>query len=189
MKENKKPKQTEKIEKEIEEKEKIDEDNITETKKKKEDIEISEEKLEKIKDELKNGKQKSKSKPKNKKLKKDIIRNVSICIIVAIYFLFISLGVKTIPVTEYIMDLKTFAIFTVIIAVVIFEKAYKKDADYLALHGLEMVVVGIETLVLLNLYSLEHEHFNKVLNWITIGMIMYYTIKSVIIYVKTKINK
>lgn len=110
-----------------------------ELKPKKEKIEISEEKLERIKDELKDGKEKSKTKPKNKKMRKDMIRNILICIILNIYFLFIGLGVKTIPVTEYIMDLKTFSIFTVIIAVVIFEKAYKKDEDYLAIHGLEMV--------------------------------------------------
>ena len=115
----------------------------------KKETEISEEKLEKIKDELKDVKEKSKSKPRNKKLKKDIIRNILICVIVIVYFLFIGLGVKTIPVTEYIMDLKTFAIFTVIITVVIFEKAYKKDEDYLAIHGLEMMASRNRNIVII----------------------------------------
>lgn len=156
---------------------------------KKEEIEISEEKLEKIEKELKSEKRKTRKKPDNQKLKKDIIRNILICAIVTIYFIFIGLGVKTIPVTEYLMDLKTFSIFAVIITVVIFEKAYKKDEDYLIIHGLEMAVVGIETQVLLNLYSLENENFSNVLYWIMIGMVIYYATKILIIYFRKKFKK
>lgn len=164
-------------------------DEIENEEVKKEEIEISKEKLEKIEKELKSEKRKSRRKPDNQKLKKDIIRNILICAIITIYFIFIGLGVKTIPVTEYLMDLKTFSIFTVIITVVIFEKAYKKDENYLIVHGLEMAVVGIETQVLLNLYSLENENFSNVLYWIMIGMVIYYAIKVLIIYFRKKLKK
>ena len=50
--------------------------------------------------------------------KKDILRNILIAIIVTVYFLFINLGVKSIPVTEYILDLKTFSIFAIIISII-----------------------------------------------------------------------
>ena len=169
-----------------EEKEKEDEDeNKQKTKKA---LEITEEKLEKIKDEIDNNKRKTKKTVKDTKLSKDIFRNVLIAVIISIYFLFIALGVKTIPITEYLLDLKTFAIFTVIIAIVIFEKAYKKDENYLAIHGLEMVVLGIETLVILNLYSLENNYFEYVLYGITGGMFAYYIIKCIVILIKSKIK-
>ena len=80
-----------------EEKEKEDE-NKQKTKKA---LEITEEKLEKIKDEIDNNKRKTKKTVKDTKLSKDIFRNVLIAVIISIYFLFIALGVRTIPMTSY----------------------------------------------------------------------------------------
>ena len=148
--------------------------------------EINGEKLEKIKDEIKSSKKESKDKIKNATFRKKIQRNLLITILITIYFLFIDLGISTIPITVYMQDLKTFTIFIALIAVVIFESAYKKDENSLAVHGIEMVVVGIETLLLLQLYSAGYEHFNYVLLGITLGMIVYYLIKCIIIYVRYK---
>lgn len=155
----------------------------------KKEIAINEEQLDKIKDEIKNSKEEKKANPKKQKIKKDIFRNILIAVIVTVYFVFIALGVTTIPVTEYALDLKTFAIFTAIIAIIIFERAYKKDANYLALHGIEMIVVGIETLVILQLYLVESAYFKNVLIGIAIGMILYYIIKSIIIWIRSKSSK
>ena len=107
---------------------------------------------------------------------------------ICIYFLFISLGTKTIPATEYVLDLKTFAIFIVIISIVIFEKAYKKDENYLALHGIEMTVVGILTLVILYFYSISYEYFSYILCSILGLVVVYYIIKSIIILIRNKIK-
>lgn len=148
--------------------------------------EINKEQLEKIKDEIKSTKNEKKNNPKKIKVKKDIIRNILIALVITIYFIFIALGVTTIPVTEYALDLKTFAIFTAIIAIIIFERAYKKDENYLALHGIEMIFVGIETLVILQLYLAQSEYLKNVLIGITSGMILYYIIKSIVIYIKYK---
>ena len=148
--------------------------------------EINKEQLEKIKDEIKSTKNEKKNNPKKIKVKKDIIRNILIALVITIYFIFIALGVTTIPVTEYTLDLKTFAIFTAIIAIIIFERAYKKDENYLALHGIEMIFVGIETLVILQLYLAQSEYLKNVLIGITSGMILYYIIKSIVIYIKYK---
>ena len=112
-----------------------------------------------------------------------------IAILVTIYFLFIDLGINSIPITVYIQDLKTFTIFIVLIAIVIFEKAYKKDENYLALHGIEMVVIGIETLLILQLYSTGNEYFKYVLLGITLGMLAYYIIKCLIIYIRYKVTR
>ena len=151
-----------------------------------EDIEISHEKLEKIKDEISESKKVSKEKVKNSDLRKKLVRNLVIGILITIYFLFIDLGINSIPITVYTLDLKTFAVFIAIISIVIFEKAYKKDANYIAIHGVEMVVVGIETLLLLQLYSVGNEYFNYILLGITLGMLFYYLIKCLIIYIRYK---
>ena len=162
-------------------------DNISEEKK--EDNEINKEKLDKIKDEIKKTKKEIKNAQKNKKIRKDILRNLLIAITITIYFLFINLGVRAIPVTEYILDLKTFSMFAIIIAIIIFERAYKKDENYLAVHGIEMIFLGIETLVLLQLYSIESEYFYYAVLGMTLGMIIYYIIKCLVIYIKYKIKK
>ena len=184
-KENVEKKNT-KVEESVKEK---NEDTVKKEKKpKKEDNEISEEKLNKIKDEIKKTKKEIKDSQKNKKIRKDILRNLLIAITITIYFIFINLGIKTIPVTEYILDLKTFSVFAIIISIIIFERAYKKDENYLAIHGIEMVLIGIETLVLLQLYSVENEYFYYILLGITLGMIIYYMIKSLVIYIRYKIK-
>lgn len=156
---------------------------------KKEDSEIDAEKLKTIRDEIKTSKKVSKDKVKNSALRKKLQRNLLIAILVTIYFLFIDLGINSIPITVYIQDLKTFTIFIVLIAIVIFEKAYKKDENYLALHGIEMVVIGIETLLILQLYSTGNEYFKYVLLGITLGMLAYYIIKCLIIYIRYKVTR
>lgn len=155
---------------------------------KKEELDISHEKLEKIKDEIKESKKESKEKIKNSALRKKVVRNLAIAILITIYFLFIDLGINSIPITAYMIDLKTFAVFIAIISVVIFERAYKKDENYLAIHGIEMCVVGIETLLLLQLYSAGNEYFNYILLGITIGMVVYYLLKCLVIYIRYKIK-
>ena len=149
---------------------------------KKEGSEIDAEKLKTIREV-------SKDKVKNSALRKKLQRNLLIAILVTIYFLFIDLGINSIPITVYIQDLKTFTIFIVLIAIVIFEKAYKKDENYLALHGIEMVVIGIETLLILQLYSTGNEYFKYVLLGITLGMLAYYIIKCLIIYIRYKVTR
>lgn len=149
---------------------------------------IDSEKLEKIKDEIKKSKKESKEKIKNSNLRKSLIRNCLIAIIITIYFLFIDLGINSISITVYTLDLKTFSIFIAIIAIVIFEKAYKKDENYLAIHGIEMCLVGIETLLLLQLYSAGNEYFNYVLLGITLGMIAYYLLKCLALFIRYKVK-
>ena len=155
---------------------------------KEDDAEISREKLEKIKDEINKSKKESKDKVKNSDLRKKLARNLAIAVLITIYFLFIDLGINSIPITVYMLDLKTFAVFIAIISIVIFEKAFKKDANYIAIHGIEMVIVGIETLLLLQLYSAGNEYFNYILLGITLGMIVYYLIKCLIIYIRHKVK-
>ena len=151
-------------------------------------MEINHEKLEKIKNEIKNSKKESKDKVKKSALRKKIVRNLVIAILIIIYFLFIDLGINSIPITVYMLDLKTFAVFIAIISIVIFERAYKKDENYIAIHGIEMVVVGIETLLLLQLYSAGNEYFNYILLGITLGMIVYYLLKCLVIYIRYKVK-
>ena len=166
-----------------------DKEKVANEEPKKKDNEIDQEKLDKIKDEIKSTKKKIKENPKNKQIKKDIIRNVLIAVVITVYFLFINLGVNAIPATEYVLDLQTLSIFAIIIAIIIFERAYKKDANYLALHGIEMIVVAIETLVILQFYSAESKYFYYVLFGVMLGMVLYYIIKSLVIYIRAKIKK
>ena len=150
------------------------------------EIKIDEEKLEKIEKELKENKKRKKNDEKIKIKYKNIFRNIVLAIIIVAYFGILLLGSKKIPIIEYITDLKTFVIFELAVTIFIFERAFKKDDDSLAIHGIEMFAITATTVVILNLFSRES---NKIIPVICISIVItcvYYLVKSVIIAIKKK---
>lgn len=161
----------------LEKEEKDEENNNSE-------IEINQEQLEEINEEIVNSKV-SKRRKNDKKYKK-VMKNLIISFVIIIYFGLLILGNKNIPAIEFIRDLKTFSIAEAIITIIIFEVAYKKDNDELALHGIEMLAIASITVVLLNLYSNESSITN-IFMAISIGVAtIYYLIKSLIVAIRKK---
>ena len=150
----------------------------------KQENEISEVKLEKIEEEIK--KQTTISDDKKKKIYKRIFKNIIAAIMVIIYFMFINLGyVKLIPET-YLIDQQVFSIITLGIAIIIFEKAYKKDDSEIAIFGIETLALAICTLMTISIVENYGAKYTNSITIISIIFAIYYVAKSIVIYCKMK---
>ena len=164
------------------------EDNKKDKKKKKkenkEDNSIDNEQLEKIAEEISDNK--TKNKVKREKQNKDIIRNLLICGFLIVYFVLLLLGKEKIPTIEYIRDLKTFIIFDLVVALVLFEVSINKDNDIVGIHGAEMTVVGVLTIFILDLFNKQNEKINMYIYIIMGCIVLYYIVKSIVLTIKKR---
>ena len=125
------------------------------------------------------------------KLIKQSLWNISIGILIVLYFIFLNLGFKNIEKNIFSTDLKVFSITSVIMAIFMFERAYKKQSKTLAVHGIEILCVAIVTIALLYVSILKAEIFLQCILIASVVTILYYLIKSFVKYilVKRKNNK
>ena len=84
---------------------------------------------------------------------------------------------RNIPTENYIMDLKVFGMSLLILTIIIFEFAYKKDKGELWIHGIEIMTIAIFTIYLIYLYSIYYNTFVTVVFTATIIYMIYYGIK------------
>jgi len=106
--------------------------------------------------------------------------------VVMLVFMFILMGYDNIPLQNYIVDLKVFSIVSIIITIIIFEYGYKRDSGSIALLGVESLIASF---VILSLYYiLQYEIFSYQYYLLTFTgiFVLYYIIKTIIIYGKEK---
>ena len=117
------------------------------------------------------------------KIKKEVFTNIVIASIIIVYFILIVLGsvnsIKNVRTT----DLNIFSLLFLGIAIFLFEKAYKKDDEKLAIYGIESLIIAIFTLflpyIIFELNEVNRKYY--LMAGICIGI--YYILKSTIIYV------
>lgn len=103
-----------------------------------------------------------------------------------IYLLFMLLGFINIKDTVFIVDLKVFSFTVLIIAILLFERAYKKDSGTICIFGIETLVLSIATMILLYVNIQIPEKFLVIVNAISILFAVYYVGKSIILYTREK---
>ena len=119
-------------------------------------------------------------------MNKHVFRNLVFGSLIIIYFIFLNLGYLNINKSIFIQDTAVFAMTTVIIAIVLFEKAYRKEKGYLAIHGLEVLVVALLTLFTPYTYFYVQPLVSKILMIVPVIFAMYYVAKGIIICIKTQ---
>ena len=154
-----------------------EEDNLTEVKE-----EVV--KLEEIKSTL--NKKNKISKEKLEEIYGVVFKNIAIAAVVIIYFIFLNLGQMNIKPDIYQTDLKVFSITSLLISIVLFEKAYKKDSGEIAIYGIEMLILAIVTLSLIYINLMFSSRYVFIVNSISCIFAIYYLIKSVIVYIKKR---
>lgn len=148
--------------------------------------EISDEKLEKIKNEIKNNKRNIKLSENQKSARRKALANLAIALFMIAYYTLILMGSYKLPQIEYLIDLKTFIIFQVIATIFFFERAFRIESQDLKYAGMEIIINAGMTLVIYNLYALQSSQLNVYISCF-IGIItVYYIIKSIIIVKKEK---
>lgn len=184
----------------IEEIEKVDEEKVEKETKNIEDLDkvekelvvkkdaketvINPEELEKIEEEIK--KQKTIPEETSKKINSIIFKNIILAIGIILFFIFINLGYNNIASSIYLIDLKVFSVVILGIAILTFEKAYKKDSGEYTIYGIEILVLAIFTLLLNYIYSTYNSKFIYIVNTISMIFAIYYVMKSIIIYKKMR---
>ena len=103
--------------------------------------------LEAIEEERK--KQKTISKVRKERIDKNILENLCFGIAFLFYFIFLNLGAMHIRPEIYLVDLKVFSLVSIAITIGTYERAYHKDSGRIAIHGIELMVLSIITLIAL----------------------------------------
>ena len=102
--------------------------------------------------------------------------------ITMLVFILFLMGYSNISLANYLVDLKVFAIVAIAVTICIFEYAYKKDNDSLAIIGIESLAISF--IILSLYYVLEYNIYPYQYYLLTFAVLfmVYYIIKTFIIY-------
>lgn len=153
-------------------------------KKKKNEKEIQEENIQKIKQELEKKNKLSEDAQENMNRKMQI--NILVAITVMLYFYFLNVGMVNIEQYSFLTNLKGFSMLILTGTIILFELAYKKDDGRYAVFGIESLLLAIMTLFLTYVVVFFNDEFKMILVICSLLFGVYYTIKALIIYIKTK---
>ena len=121
-------------------------------------------------------------KEQKEKIYVKIFKEFGIAILIFIYFLFLDLGYIRVEESAFKNDLHTFAGILVISAVLLFESAYRKDSNEVAIHGVEVLVLAILTLFMPYIYFYRGISFKFLYSISPIYIAAYFSVKSFVIY-------
>ena len=139
---------------------------------------ITQENIQKLDEEYK----KSRVIPKDykNKIRNRILKNTIIAIIVIAYLVLINVLSLHIETKIYILGIKILCVILSIVSVTYFELSYRKDNGYLFMHGAEFLVIATITLFSVYAYSLFFVTYNSILLYISIFVVVYYIIKTIL---------
>ena len=121
-------------------------------------------------------------KENNKIIRKKIFENLIIAIAMMIYFIIINFSYLRMDENILLQGIKRASIVILIFSIIIFEVAYRKDSGRIAINGIEVLVLAIQTLTIwtvINRFKLE---FDRYILFSTYAFAIYYILKSIIIY-------
>lgn len=116
-----------------------------------------------------------------KKVKKIEI-NIIMLIVVLLYYIAIIIFPSKISEPQMEITLKSIAAVIMIISIIIFEIAYKKDNGTIAIIGIETLIIAIHTLLIIHIVNIANIGFDIYIKTSIFLFSMYFLIKSMIIY-------
>ena len=120
-------------------------------------------------------------KSQKKSVIKDVLINLIIAVIMLVYLgtvIMIKNNNTPVEVLEKFTKIATLGIL--FFGVVFLELSYQKDKSKLALNGVEVIVFGGSSLCLIYTIKLFYNNLVTVVSYITIGVICYYVLKSIV---------
>ena len=123
-----------------------------------------------------------------KKIRKKVLINISIFIIISCYLIALNIGEGNIQTEIYMIILKVLSVICILITITLFEISYKLNKNEIILHSIEMLFLTFLTLFLIPAYALYYGSFYKRIYAVMIGVGIYYVLKSLIIIRKMKTN-
>ena len=116
-----------------------------------------------------------------KKVKKIEI-NIIMLIVVLLYYIAIIILPSKISEPQMEITLKSIAAVIMIISIIIFEIAYKKDNGTIAIIGIETLIIAIHTLLIIHIVNIANIGFDIYIKISIFLFSIYFLIKSMIIY-------
>lgn len=121
------------------------------------------------------------------KINTNILKNLIVAVIIMVYLLIINITYSKAgeAFEEYV---KYYAFVVVISAVVLFELAYSKKSLFFGIIGIELLSFGVISLFIPYIYLHTNSTIRNVIILLPAILIIYYLIKSAIIFKKGKID-
>ena len=115
-----------------------------------------------------------------------IIENMIIAAVIAIYFILIN--VAYFKLGEIIISniIKIISLVFLFLSIIIFEIAYHKDSGKLAINGIEVLVLAIHELTIWQEIKKFDISFDKFILFSGCIFVIYYIIKSILIFTKER---
>ena len=117
---------------------------------------------------------------------KNVFRNLMFAIGIMAYFILLNIGYYSIEKTLYTRDTVVFAFVTLIATIILFERSYRTEKGFFAIHGLEILVASIFTYFVPYLYFTFSDNITKAIMVSPLLFGIYYCFKSIGICVKAK---
>ena len=115
-----------------------------------------------------------------------IFTNICLAIAIMVYLLFLLFGFQKIENSIFVTDLKVFGFSILIIAIIVFEKAYQKDSNKYIIYGIEILVLAITTISLIYVNIMYKEKFILITSICSLFFSIYYVGKAIVIYLRMK---
>lgn len=182
------------VEKEIKKKEKQEQkieelqQVLEEAKGKKKTLPVKTEETVKQLDALKEAMKEKKQLPEEELLKthERIFFNLGFAVVISIYFLFMYHMFFLLEQTVFLKELRLFSCGFLMIALVLFESAYKKDSGRIAITGIEFLALAICSMILIYVDTIFHDKFYKILPTVIMLFNLYFVGKGIGIYLKDR---
>ena len=120
------------------------------------------------------------------KLNKKLIENISMAIAIIVYFMSLIFGKERIIATNYTNLLKTYTMCLGILSIIIFEFSYKKESVKSMYTGIEVLILSIVTMFSIYICKVQELKYIFYLALFAYEFSIYYLIKDILIYNKTK---
>lgn len=122
----------------------------------------------------------------NKIILRKIFKNLIILVLIIFYFNLIN--ITYITTNENLITLITSisSIVLLFLSILLFEVAYHKDNGKLAINGIEILVIAFHTLTIWYVINRSNLSFQSYLLFSTYAVLIYYILKSIIIYTEGK---
>lgn len=120
----------------------------------------------------------------NEKYMKKIYLNILKAILIVFYFFVLNLACENISVEHLERGIQLCTMVFLFIAIVIFEIAYRKDDDDLAIQGIEVLVLSAYTLTSQHItkkYNFDFKNYSLVASYI---FAIYFILKCIFVYTK-----
>ena len=123
---------------------------------------------------------------KNEKISKKIIWNIIGLIIIEAFLSILYVTSIKLEENIFFYGIKYGSFVLLCISIVFFEIAYNKDKGTIAIYGIETLILGINTLISINIIKKINVSFQNYIIATIIVLLLFYILKMIIVYTTFK---